>query len=221
MKHLCGATTHFTFFAISHKQTAHDGSIFLPFVTLSPSTSCGSDPLPSAVCASHTRFHPAFLVCSKAQTSLPASLPQQPSRTGGVLRVTGSRGVGEVGTLQGCPDPWLLHVATSSPQPVRSEQGAECPPFPSGSELSATGACALAVPAGVEVERVSSWTLAAHVGGKGAGTNIPCRSRNPAVGAGVWESSRASAISWNPSRQRSVCWPCFVLHHNVQPLKMF
>lgn len=86
MKHLCGTTTHFTFFAVSHKQTAHDSNIFLPFVTLSPSTSCGSDLLPSAVCASHTRFHPAFLVCSKAQTSLPASLPQQPSRTGGVLR---------------------------------------------------------------------------------------------------------------------------------------
>lgn len=151
----------------------------------------------------------------------PHCLPHCPSSPPAQEVSSGSRGVGQVGTLQGCPDPLLLHVATSSPQPVRSEQGAECPPFPSGSELSATGACAPAAPAGAEVERVSSWTLAAHVGGKGAGTNIPCRSRNPAVGAGVWESSRASAISWNPSRQSSVCWPCFVLHHNVQPLKMF
>lgn len=138
MKPLPGATTRFTFFAISHKHTAHNGSIFLPFVTLSFSTFCGSDSLPCAVCASHTRFHPAFLACSKAQNSLPASLAQQPSCTG-VLGVMWSRGQGQVGTLQACPDPQLLCVATSSPQPICWEQGAECPPFSSGSELSATG----------------------------------------------------------------------------------
>lgn len=77
MKYLSGGTTHFTFFAISHKQTAHDGRIFLPFLTLSFSTFCASDPLPSTVCASHTRlFHPAPLACSKAQMHC---LPHSPS----------------------------------------------------------------------------------------------------------------------------------------------
>lgn len=203
---------HSLYFAISHKQLTM-ASIFLPFVTLSFSTFCGWELLPCAVCASHTRFLPAFLAWSKAQNSLPASFPQQPSCTG----VTGSRGQGQVGTLQACPDPQLLCVATSSPQPICWQQEAECPPFPSGSELSATGARALAAPAGSEVERVSSRTLSAPVWGKGAGTIIPCRSTNPALGAGMWKSSRASAISQNSDPQALCAGPvlCCIMTYSL------
>lgn len=128
MKPLPGATTCFTFFAISLKHTAHNGSIFLPFVTLSFSTFCGSVSLPCAVCASHTRFHPAFLACSKAQNSLPASLPQQPSCTG-VLGVMWSRGQGPsrpAQTLSSCVWPPAL------PSPSAESKGQNALPFPVG-----------------------------------------------------------------------------------------
>lgn len=220
MKHLSEATTRFTFFAISHKQTAHNGSIFLPFVTLSFSTFCGSDLLPCVVCASHIRFLPAFLACSKAQNSLPASLPQQPSCTG-VLGVTGSRGLGQLGTLQACPDPQLLCVATSSPPPICWEQGVECPPFPRGNDhwSQCHWSMCSGSTSGSEVERVSSWS-SARVWRKGAGTNIPSRSTNPALGAEVWGAAGLLPSPRTPT-PRTLCAVCFVLHHNVQPLKRF
>lgn len=63
--------------------------------------------------------------------------PSSPSAQGGVLGITGT-----AGNPPGLSRPSAPVCGHQLPQSICWEQGAECPPFPSGSELSATGACA-------------------------------------------------------------------------------
>lgn len=136
MKHTSGATTRFTFFATSHKQRAHKGSVFLPFLTQCQHSLWLRPATLHSLCLSHqiSPSSPGLQQSPELAASLP---PQQPSCS--ALGVMGTRGLGQVGTLQACPDPELLCVATSSPQSICWEQGAEFPPFPRGSELRALG----------------------------------------------------------------------------------
>lgn len=213
MKPLPGATTRFTFFAISHKHTAHNGSIFLPFVTLSFSTFCGL----CSLCLSY-QISPSFPGLQQSP-ELPACLARPAALLYRCPRGNVEQRAGTGGDPPGLPRPSAPVCGHQlSPAHLLRAKGR----MPSLFQWEwAQCHWGLAAPASSEVKRMSSWMLSAPVWGKGAGTNMPCRSTNPALGAGVWESSRASAITQNPEPQGAVCWPCFVLHHNVQPLKGF